>query len=75
MHDNSNNFFWSRFWGMVFLGIGILLLLQTLEVIAWEVWEFVGPLLLIVWGIAVISKPGSFVWCCCIPFWVQEQKD
>jgi len=55
-----------RFWGLLILSVGILLLLQTLELIRWEIWEFLGPALLIIWGIAIIRNPDS--WCCVYPY-------
>ncbi|MFQ5641539.1 MAG: LiaI-LiaF-like domain-containing protein [bacterium] len=74
MDNNSQDDFWGKFWGVVILGIGVLLLLQTLEIISWELWELAGPLFLIVWGVLVIRKPHSFVWCCCFPFWARSSQ-
>ena len=66
MSNRINQQFWSRFWGILILSIGVLLLLQTLDFITWEFWEFVGPALLIICGIAIIRNPDS--WCCCLPY-------
>ena len=66
MSQEKNAQFWNRFWGILILSTGILLLLQTLDLILWELWEFVGPTLLIIWGVAIIKNPG--VWCCCLPY-------
>ena len=49
-----------RFWGILILSAGVLLLLQNFEIIP---WEFIGPALLIIWGIAILKNPDSFVWC------------
>lgn len=58
----------AHFWGVLILSLGVLLLLQTLELIPWKFWEFFGPALLIIWGIAILRNPDSFVWCCCFPY-------
>ncbi len=54
--------FWGKFWGTLILSVGVLLLLQTLGFITWEVWDFVGPGLLIVWGGTILLKAGIFSW-------------
>ena len=73
MSQDKNAQFWGKFWGTLILSVGVLLLLQTLGFIAWEVWNFVGPCLLIVWGGAILLKPESFLWCCCwAPYRYQE---
>ena len=66
MSEEKNVQFWGRFWGVLILSVGVLLLLQTLELIRWEIWEFLGPALLIIWGIAIIRNPDS--WCCAYPY-------
>ena len=64
--------FWGKFWGILILSVGILLLLQNLGLISWEIWDFVGPGLLIVWGGAILLKPESFLLCCWAPYRYQE---
>ena len=56
-----------RICGSVILAIGVLLLLQTLDLISWNIWEFLGPVLLIIWGIAMIRRPERFCGCCFAP--------
>ena len=68
MSQDKNAQFWRKFWGGLILSLGVLLLLQTLELIPWEFWQFIGPALLIIWGIAILRNPDSFVWCCCFPY-------
>ena len=55
-----------QFPGVLILSLGVLLLLQTLELIPWDFWEFMGPALLIIWGIAFIRSSDS--WCYCLPY-------
>ncbi len=74
MSQDKKAQFWGKFWGTLILSVGVLFLLQTLGFIAWKVWDFVGPGLLIVWGGAILLKPESFLWCCCwAPYRYQEE--
>ncbi|MFQ5676981.1 MAG: LiaI-LiaF-like domain-containing protein [bacterium] len=68
MSQGVNSTVWGKFFGTLILAIGVLLLLQTLEIISWEFWEFIGPALLIVWGIAILRNPDSFACCCFLPY-------
>lgn len=68
MTQNMNSNYWGKLCGTLILTIGVLLLLQTLEIIPWEFWEFIGPGLLIVWGIAILRNPDSFGCCCFLPY-------
>ena len=73
MSQDKNAQFWGKFWGTLILSVGVLLLLQTFGFIAWEVWDFVGPGLLIVWGGVILLKPESFLGCgCWAPYRYQE---
>ncbi len=62
------------FWGKVITAIGVLLLLQTLDLVSWRLWEFVGPLFLIGCGILLIRRPESFAGCCCFGNRVAMEK-
>lgn len=52
------------FWGKMITAIGVLLLLQTLDLVSWRLWELVWPICLIVCGILLIRRPESFAGCC-----------
>ena len=53
------------FWGKLITVVGVLLLLQTLGLLSWRLWEFAGPVFLIGCGILLIRRPESFAGCCC----------
>ncbi|RMF60295.1 MAG: hypothetical protein D6743_15180 [Calditrichaeota bacterium] len=65
MSEQNNALSWNRLWGALILVAGVLLLLQNLELLPWEIWGFVGPVFLIVWGVLVLRNPGAGVCCCC----------
>jgi hypothetical protein len=63
------------FWGKLITAVGVLLLIQTLGIVSWRFWEFVGPLLLIGCGLLLIRKPESFAGCCCFGNRVAPGKE
>ncbi len=47
---------WGIFWGFLLTAIGAVLLLDNLEVIPWDWWDFLIPLLLVAWGINILWR-------------------
>lgn len=51
--------------GLIVLIIGILLLLQTLGLITYDVWSIFWPMIVILIGLKIMAKKGKHHWGCC----------
>jgi len=56
-----------KFWGVVIIMAGLLFLFQNVGYIS-NVWHFVWPSLLILWGVSIILRPHRSYWCCCYTY-------
>jgi len=52
------------FFGWILVTFGVLLLLEAVGLVHELPWEIIGPLLLIVWGGAIVLSRGK-IGCCC----------
>lgn len=46
------------FWGTIIIVIGMIMLLKNLGIITTGVWSVLWPLLLIIFGISLLTKKG-----------------
>ena len=46
------------FWGFVIVLLGVLLLLQTMEFLAWSAWAYFWPAFLILVGLWIFIRPS-----------------
>jgi len=57
------------FWGSILTVAGVIWLLQNLGLIPGNLWDFFWPVVLIAWGLSVLTRKGGR-WCgpfCCGP--------
>lgn len=51
------------FFGIIILVVGVALLLQNLGLVTGTIWSIIWPALLIILGLAIISKRKHCWWC------------
>lgn len=51
--------------GLIFVIVGVLMLLERMDIISGGLWDYLWPVVIIVFGVHLMGKTKSGMWSCC----------